>query len=275
MRPFSLAHLTVLSLAPPDMIDVAARCGYQSVGLRLIAVTAESPGYPLMHDKAMMRDTKARLAATGVRVLDIEFVKITPEIDVAALEPVIAAGAELGARHLICAPYDPDLARLADRLGTLADLAAPYHLSAIMEFFPWTVVSNLRAARAVVEAAGRANTGILVDVLHFDRSDNSLKELDEMPPHMLPFVHVCDAPAEKPATTDAMLHTARAERLPPGEGGIDIRTIVAHMPKGIPVALEVPMDTLTRERGPEEVARRAIAGAKRVLADSTIEPRDI
>jgi len=27
------------------------------------------------------------------------------------------------------------------------------------------------------------------------------------------------------------------------------------------------MDALTRERGPEEVARRAIAGAKRVLMD--------
>ena len=37
MTVFSLAHLTVLSLAPPEMIDVAARCGYGSVGLRLIA----------------------------------------------------------------------------------------------------------------------------------------------------------------------------------------------------------------------------------------------
>lgn len=274
MRPFSLAHLTVLSLAPPDMIDVAARCGYQSVGLRLIAVTAESPGYPLMHDKAMMRDTKARLAATGVRVLDIEFVKITPEIDVAALEPVIAAGAELGARHLICAPYDSDFQRIADRLGALADLAARYRLSAVMEFFPWIEVSNLRGARAVIEAAGRANTGILVDVLHFDRSDSSLGELDDIPPQMLPFLHFCDAPAEKPTTTEGFLHTARAERLPPGEGGIDLSAIVAHMPKGIPVALEVPMNALTRTHGPEEVARRAIAGAKRVLADSTIKLRD-
>ena len=80
------------------------------------------------------------------------------------------------------------------------------------------------------------------------------------------FVHLCDAPAEKPTTTQAMIFAARAERLAPGEGGIDLRPIMRHMPPGIPVALEVPMDKLTRERGPEEVARRAREGAARLLA---------
>jgi sugar phosphate isomerase/epimerase len=267
MTVFSLAHLTVLSLAPPEMIDVAARCGYRSVGLRLIAVTAESPGYPLMNDKAMMRQTKARLADTGLHVLDIELVKITPGIDVAALEPMLTAGAELGARHVIVAPYDPDLSRLADRLAAIADLAARYGIMPVMEFFPWTNVSNLHKARAIIETAGRANAGILVDTLHFDRSDSSLAELDDMPSRLLPFFHFCDAPAEKPGTVEGLLHTARAERLPPGDGGIDLCAIAAHLPKHIPVALEVPMDALTRERGPEEVARRAIAGAKRLLGD--------
>src|SRR3954468_3819380 len=147
MTSFSLAHLTVLDLPPPEMIRVAARTGYQHVGLRLIAVTDTTPGYPLMHDPAMMRDTKAALADTGVRVLDIEFVKITPEIDVAGLEPFVAAGAELGAKHIITAPYDPDLARLADRLGSINDLATRHCLRAVLEFFPWTVLAGLGAAR--------------------------------------------------------------------------------------------------------------------------------
>src|SRR3954465_7942289 len=135
---FSLAHLTVLDLPPPEMVQVAARTGYKFVGLRLIAVMDATPGYPLMHDRAMMRATKAALADTGIRVLDIEFVKITPEIDVAGLEPFVAAGAELGAKHIITAPYDPDLARLADRLGSIHDLANRHGLSAVLEFFPWT-----------------------------------------------------------------------------------------------------------------------------------------
>jgi len=77
MNSFSLAHLTVLGLPPPEMVRVAARTGYHYVGLRMIAVTDTTPGYPLMQEPAMMRDTKAALAETGVRVLDIEFVKIT------------------------------------------------------------------------------------------------------------------------------------------------------------------------------------------------------
>lgn len=253
---FSLAHLTVLSLPPPEMIRVAARTGYRSVGLRMIAVTPETPGYPLMSDPAMMRETKAAMAETGVSVHDIEFVKIVPDIDVAVLESFVAAGAELGAKQVITAPYDPDLDRLAERLGAIADLAERYGLGAVLEFFPWTVVPDLATAAQVVDATARNNVGILVDTLHFDRSDSSTDQLNQIPPARLPFVHVCDAPAEKPDTTEGMLHTARAERLPPGSGGIDILGILRHMPKNTPIALEVPMDRLTREVGPEEVARR-------------------
>src|ERR1700722_18507375 len=98
---FSLAHLTVICLSPPEVVRVAARTGYQTVGLRLIRVTGQSPGYPLMHDPATMRATKAAMVETGIGVLDIEFVRITPDFELGALEPFLAAGAELGARHVI------------------------------------------------------------------------------------------------------------------------------------------------------------------------------
>ncbi len=190
MNEFSLAHLTVLSLQPPEMVSVAARTGYQAVGLRLIAVTPDSPGYPLMDDAAAMRETKIRLDDTGLRVGDIEFVKITPEIDIAALEPFAAAGAELGARHVIAAPYDPDLGRLAERFAALADLAGRYNLSVLLEFFPWTVVPNLREAKRIVDAADRKNTGILVDTLHFARSESRLEDIAAIAPDRLPICAV-------------------------------------------------------------------------------------
>lgn len=266
MTGFSLAHLTVLSLPPPEMVRVAARTGYRGVGLRLIAVTDSTPGYPLMHDPAMMRATKAALADTGVRVLDIEFVKITPEIDIPGLEAFVAAGAELGAGHVITAPYDPDLARLADRLGAVGELCARYGLRAVLEFFPWTVVPDLGAAVRVVEAAGRPETGILVDTLHFDRSGSRVEHLGGIPASRLPFVHVSDAPVQRSYTTEDLLHAGRAERLPPGEGGIDIRGILRHMPPGIPVALEVPMTAMTAAEGAEAVALRVRRAAEHLLA---------
>jgi sugar phosphate isomerase/epimerase len=266
MTSFSLAHLTVLGLPPPDMVRVAARTGYRTVGLRLMAVTDTTPGYPLMYDAAMMRATKAAMADTGIGVLDIEFVRMTPEIDPAGLEPFLAAGAELGGRHVITAPYDPDLARLADRLGAVGDLAARYGLRPVLEFFPWTPVPDLGTAAKVVEASGRAETGILVDTLHFDRSGSTLEQLDRIPRSRLPFVHVCDALVQRTYTTEELLHAGRVERLPPGEGGIDIKGILRHMPPGIPVVLEVPMTAMTVAEGPEAVALRVRRAAERLMA---------
>lgn len=265
-RDLSLAHLTVLSLPPPEMIRVAARTGYQAVGLRLIAVTEDSPGYPLMNDAVMMRETKAALADTGLRLSDIELVKITPEIDVAALEPFIAAGAALGARRVITAPYDADHARLAHSLDAIARLTEPYGLTALLEFYPWTTVPDLATAAGIVAAAGAANVGILLDTLHFDRSGSLPSQIEHLPPHWLPMVHVCDAPAEKPTTVEGLLHTARAERLPPGEGGIDIAAVLQRIPRDAVLALEVPMRRKTSLEGPEAVARYVHAAAIRVLA---------
>lgn len=266
-RQISLAHLTVLSLPPPRMIEVAALTGYDAVGLRLIAVTAETPGYPLMTDSAMLRATRDALARTGLRVHDIEFVKITPDIDIPALEPFVAAGAELGARHVITAPYDPDLSRLTDRLAAIADLAKAYGLGVVLEFFPWTAVADLKAAVRVVQAAARDNAGVLVDTLHFARSSSSLAELTSLPAALVPFAHICDAAAQPPGSTDEMLFTARSERLPPGQGGLDVARVVAALPPDIPLTLEVPMEALTRSHGAEHVARVCREATRALLGE--------
>jgi sugar phosphate isomerase/epimerase len=264
-RKLSLAHLTVLSLKPPEAVAVAARTGYQTVGLRLIQV-GNTPGYPLMDDKPMMRSTKAAMAATGVGVLDIELVRITPDFVVASLERFLAAGAELGAKYVITAPYDDDLTRLAERLAAISDLASSYGLRAVLEFFPWTVVPDLAAALTMVEAAKRPELGILVDTLHFNRSASRLEQLDQIPAARLPFAHVSDAPVQASYTTEELLHAGRVERLPPGEGGIDIKSILRHLPQDIPWALEVPMTAVSAAEGPEAVATRVRLAVERLFA---------
>lgn len=266
MPDFSLAHLTAINLAPPELIRVASRTGYKTVGLRLIAVTADSPGYPLMSDAAMMRETKAAIAETGVGVLDIEFVKITPEFDVNALESFVAAGAELGAKYVITAPYDPDLTRLAENLGDMSDLCVRHGLRSVLEFFPWTDVPNLATAAAVVAATGRPECGILLDTLHFDRSDSAAGQFSGIPATRFPFAHLCDAPTGKTWTREQLFHAGRLERLPPGEGEIDIKAILAHLPQNIPIALEVPMTAMAAAEGEEAVALRVRQAAERLLA---------
>jgi len=268
-RKISLAHLTTLDLSPPQMIRIAAEIGYDAVGLRLIAVTPTTPGYPLMHDAALLRETLAALADTGLFVNDIEFLRMTPDFAPHHYEAFLDVGAALGARHVICAPYDPDTARLAANLAALNALCAPRRIRPVLEFFPWTNVPDLSTACRIADATGDDAIGILVDALHFNRSNSSLAELAEQTvrhPHRFPFLHLCDAPVQPSYTTEELFHAGRAERLPPGLGQIDLSAILDRMPTDTPVALEVPMTSQQTENGSSHVARQVYEAAVKLLA---------
>ena len=259
---YSLAHLTVLSLTPPQVVDVAARTGYRYVGLRMTRVTPDEVLYDLARDKALMRETKARLAATGVAVNDGELFRMDPKLEPESFVPELEATAELGARHVIAQLPDPDRKRATERFARLCDLAKPLGLFVSLEFPHWTETGNLASAARVVRTVNRTNAGILVDMLHFGRSDSTLAELAKMPREWFRFAHVCDAAKEVPPTMAGIIHTARDERQFPGEGSIDVRGILACLPQDIPYALEIPRLALTKAVGPEEVARLALLVAR-------------
>jgi sugar phosphate isomerase/epimerase len=262
---YSLAHLTALSLSPPELVDAAAAAGYRYVGLRMTKVTPQEPHYPLASDPALMRATKTHLAATGIEVLDIELARIAGRDNPREYLRFLEAGAELGARHVITQLPDPDFSRKVDRFAQLCELARPMNLTIDLEFPSWTETPDLAEAARVLRAADQPNAGILVDLLHFARSGSSVTELRQLPPAWFHFAHVCDAPAEVPATTEGIIYTARFERLFPGEGGIDARGILAALPSGIPYALEIPRATLVAQVGGKEHARLAITAARRHL----------
>jgi sugar phosphate isomerase/epimerase len=266
---YSLAHLTALTLTPPQLVDVAARTGYRYVGLRMTRVTPDEVLYDLARDKALMKATKARLADTGIAVHDSELFRMDPALEPENFLAELDATAELGAHHLIAQLPDPDDERKTARFARLCDLAKARGIFVSLEFPHWTETGNLAEAMRVLRAANRSNAGILVDMLHFARSESSLAELAALPREWFRFAHVCDAAKEVPPTLEGVIHTARDERLFPGEGGIDIHGILACMPQDIPYALEIPRVTLTRAVGPEEVARLAIT-----VARSHLDSRD-
>jgi sugar phosphate isomerase/epimerase len=268
---YSLAHLTVLSLTPPQVVEVAARAGYRYVGLRLTRVTPAEPLYDLANDRALMKETKARLDDTGVEVLDVELFRMDPSVDTESFIPVLEATAELGATNIIAQLPDPDRKRATDRFARLCDLAKPLGIFVSLEFPHWTETGNLEAAENVVRAVKRSNAGILVDMLHMGRSDSSLAALAALPREWFRFAHVCDAAREVPPTMEGIIRTARDERQFPGEGGIDVRGILDCLPQDIPYALEIPRLTLTRAVGPEEVALLALRVSRSHLDGSTTQ----
>lgn len=265
-RPISLAALTVLELAPPDMVTCAAEAGFSHVGIRLLPATPTEPQYDLVGDTPLLRDLERRLADTGVKVLDVEIFRMKPETRVADYEAAVATAARLGASDLLVAGNDPEEARLADTFAAFCDLAAGYGLSAGLEFMPWTDAKDLPQAARIVERSGRDNAGVLIDPFHLSRSRSRIEDIASIPPSRLRFMQFCDVPAQIPPTMDAILAEARAERLFPGEGGLDLLGLLRAVPRDIPLSIEAPTQALARTVGATERARRALAATRRVLA---------
>lgn len=266
-RPYSLAWLTVPGLAPPQMVDVAARTGYTYVGLRLNRTTPEEPHYPLTSDPKLRRATRERLDATGIGVWDVEVARLWPDTEPESYAAFLATAAELGARHVVTQLPDPDLARATDRFGRLCDMAAAYGMGVDLEFIAWSQVPDLATAARIVGEVDRPNAGILVDMLHFQVAGATTQELSALPSQWFRYVHLCDAPALTADQTDELFHVMRHERRFPGDGAIDVRGILDCF-DDVVYALEIPGDTLARQVGLEEYARRALTATEEYLAVS-------
>ena len=262
---YSLAHLTALSLTPPELVDAAAAAGYRYVGLRMTKVTHAGTALPARlrraadagHQDAPRRDRRrgarhrARAGHLGRQP--------------ARLRAIPGGGAELGAKHVITQLPDADFARKTDRFAELCELARPLGLTMDLEFPSWTETPNLTEATRVLREADQPNAGLLIDLLHFARSRSSIADLKALPPEWFHYAHVCDAPGDIPTSTADLIHTARFERLFPGEGELDMFGILSALPAGIPYALEIPRAMLVAQVGPKEHARLAIAAAREHL----------
>jgi sugar phosphate isomerase/epimerase len=246
MRSIGLAALTVLELPHHEQVSVAAQAGYSHVGLRLIPVAGQPHQHPL--DAAAIR---RRLDDTGVRVLDVEVFRLEAGTRVDAFEEPLAMSSRLGASQILVHGADAEAARLAENFGRLCDLAGRYGLDANIEPMPWVEISTVAKARRVVDAAGRSNGAVLVDAIHFFRADNRLEELRGLRQNYLQF---CDARPERPTDMNELIRQARGDRLPPGEGGLDLPGLLAATPAGLPLSLEVPM---ARSLPPLEKAKLA------------------
>jgi len=262
---YSIAQLTALNYNPPQMIELAARTGYDQAGVRLLPVAPGAVAYSLMDNKPMLRETLARMKDTGVRIFDLELILLDEDFDLQRYLPFFEVGAELGARAVLVAGDDPQESRMIENYARLCDAMQPFGLSADLEFMPWTALNNLASALRVVEQADRSNAGILVDALHFDRSQSSFDDLKRIPAQWLHYAQICDGPAERPTSREGLINAARCERLLPGEGAIDLARIWRTLPAVVPVSVEIPNDQRVAHLGVETWARQALAASKAII----------
>ena len=180
-REFSLAYLTLPGVDPMEQIRIAGRAGYDYVSLRTIPMGL--PGEPQVHpeqDPQLLEALKDQLQRCGVRLLDIELVRIR-EDQPEDYRAAFAAGAAMGAKHILSSVWTRDYAFAAERYRAICDQAAEFDMTVNMEF---PVVSEMRTLQETVEMkrrVGRDNLKIFVDTLYAHWDKVTPQQLQQIP----------------------------------------------------------------------------------------------
>ena len=206
----------------------------------------------------MLRETLARMADTGVSVLDTEFLRFESDQPVGVPEGFLEVSARLGARHVLVMSAEPEESRTLERFGELCERAAGYGLQVNLEFAIYTGVRTLAHAARVVKESRRSNASVLIDALHFSRSGGLPAHVASVDPALFRYAQICDAGPDmpRPDDTPSLIREARTGRLLPGDGVLPLRELVAALPPGLPIAIEAP-DRATAGLPALERARRA------------------
>jgi sugar phosphate isomerase/epimerase len=263
-RDFSLSHLSMLPVGPPELIDIAAEAGFRSLGIRLCSPMAGGPEWPLKVGSEELRGTLARMNDCGVRVFDIEVLALAADTDVCTFLPALESGAALGAQRACVNVDDPDRSRTIERFGRLCDLALPFGIALDIEFMIWRPIARLEDALAVVQAAARPNGKILIDALHLDRSGGTPAAVAALDAEWIGSVQLCDAPKKRPEPS-GVIDEARGGRLAPGEGELPLDALLDALPHSVPLAVEVPLARHMPAATPLERARHIRVAAERFL----------
>ena len=288
-RIVGIDHLTLLQVSPPELVTIASETGFDAIGIRVATAGPGEEPWPITVGSPMLEETLRRLQDTGVQVLDVEVIRLGPEIKRQDYEAVLEVGGRLGARFINIMGDDEDLDRISDNFAQLTADALPYGLRPLIEPMAYRPVRSLELAVRIAQHSGGG--GVLFDSIHFQRCGGDLNYLRSVDPALLPILQLCDAPLVQPTglprprwlprgqgtdIPDAQLES-RAMRLLPGDGELPLVEMLAAMPAGIPISVEAPVLSLWETLPPVDIARRARQSVSRVLSmlsSSHSTPRD-
>ena len=218
MDRLALEFISALGMPPAEYVELAAQLGIARIGIAPSPIAANPHGYPawdLRDDPALLRDTKAALAANGVTISLGEGFLIMPGMEIAGAQATMDMMAELGAPLVNTIVMELDRPRAFDQFAHYAAMASERGMLACFEFMPMMWPINMAEAAAFVAGSGAANARVLVDAMHFYRSGSTIADLAAIDPACIGYVQLCDVPM--PATNPDYGMEARDNRLAGGD----------------------------------------------------------
>ena len=135
-----------------------------------------------------------------------------------------------------------------------------------VEASPGLTVGDLDTALSAIDHVGRPDFRLLIDTMHVVRSGSGADAVAAARPEP----DRLRAAQRRDARTaiDSYMEEAMYERMVPGEGELPLRELLAVLPDGLVISLEVPQRSLAEAGvGPEERLGRCVEATRALLAE--------
>jgi sugar phosphate isomerase/epimerase len=264
MRSLSLHHLVASETTAVEFVGIAAGTGCEHVCL-----FTQDPGTTLYQFPIVQDGDVAELTGVmddcGVSAYGVTSFGLAADVDVADFTAGLDRGARLGATVASVRIVDDDPARSTERFAEFCELAMAHGIRASIEYSGFSAANTLDRAMRIVVAAGHPNGAITLDALHVVRTDTPMAALHALDPAVIGYAQLCDGKLR--ATREEYQREGANDRLLPGEGEFPLDDILAAVPAGQTVSLEVPTDRL-RNAGvsASERARLVVDATRKLLA---------
>lgn len=258
-RKFSLAYLTIPGVDPLSQIQIAGETGYSYVSLRTVPIGL--PGEPaicLEKDPGLVRRIKKALGATGLKLSDIELIRIREDLT-SDCRAAFYCGAELGARDVLASIWTEDRAFAADQLGRLCGQAGEFGLTVNLEFPTVSGLTTLEDTIALLNQVKAPNLKILMDMLYCHWTGITKEDVRKVDPSRFGIIHLCDCP-KKPEASRQM-EIIREERQYCGLGVINLAELLKALPDNL-CSIELPNAACLARYGAAGHAKKCLDYAK-------------
>ena len=257
-RQTILAYFSMRGVSFEDRAAAAAAAGFDGIGFNVAEYLK------LRQDGVTDADMKAVLATHGVRILELEALRLLDDAAAADFEHVARTfGAE---RVQVIAPFsgniEIDLQVAGEWIGALARRTQDANVHYAIEFLPPTRIPDIATAQKVCRFSGHPNVGLCVDTWHVYRGagHGSLADLDFS---LVKNVQVDDG-TMKPEMDEYIPDCIHNRRLL-GDGEYPLVDFFRATPPNAPISVEIIADNLDTVP-PFERAEMQARSLERILA---------
>lgn len=270
MPAIGIENISVFGLPPVEFVNLAADLGCQHISTGLTSFGYNPQRYPpfsLRDDVHLRRQMVAAMQERSISISLGEGLTVREGSDVRSYANDLDVFGDLGVKRINTVSMDPDLSRSFDQFGTLAEMAAARGMVTTVELSPSLTVADLETALAAVRHVGRSDFNLLIDTMHLVRSGSTPADIAALDSDLIGYIQVCDAP--RASRFENYFEEAMFERMVPGEGELDLQSLLAALPHDRVFAIEVPLRSAVEAGvGPHERLRKCVEATRRLITQT-------